>query len=212
MNGHSISGAVVGVHCFDPSAQLDGCEIDGPGEIFDNNCGVVPGNDRQRPLKVRNLNVHDNNQLGIAGRKVLATDLTVSGNAVDGIEALRLIATNVTANANGVGIDVLQHTSGANVTASNNTDIGVNSIRCRLQGLVAQNNGYAGVLAERLTLRDSIVTGSGYADLETGFHPRLINTTCDHSYQEIYHYTWGVCSQDFATTTSTSTTTTTTGP
>src|SRR5690349_74596 len=40
MNGHSITGAPVGVICGDSVHTHQKCEIDGPGEIFGGTCGV----------------------------------------------------------------------------------------------------------------------------------------------------------------------------
>ena len=63
------------------------------------------------------------------------------------------------------------------------------------------SGGSYGVISKRVKLVDSSVTGGTALDIASGRFPRLLGTTCDHSFRlasagTITAETWGVCGSD----------------
>jgi len=191
MNGHTMNGG--GVNC------IGSCTVTGPGTITNvhapahNGAGIVTN--------------------GAASRtsKFLAQDVDVSGNdqgIVTQARRVTLIGVNASNNA-GDGIETFSKTiRGMNVTASNNgaTGLDVQSIgSVRMTGLTASGNGWGGLIndGKRTRLIDSTLTGNAWppfpdeptmVDIAIAYNarcPRLVNTTCDHSFRDCH-----VCSGD----------------
>jgi hypothetical protein len=134
------------------------------------------------------LDLHDNDVGLVAqARTVILTNVNASNNVEDGIEtfsATRIRGTGVTASSNGsTGLDVQNRGS------------------VLITGLTATGNGWGGVINDgrRTRLVDSTVTGNAWPPFPgeptmidiAGPCPKLLNTTCDHSYPNC-----GVCGQD----------------
>ncbi len=224
MNGHAVTGGVIGISCE------KSCIIAGPGTITGaivgiaghrratatvsdvniSGCGFAGILDGTAHLTVHatNVTVTGSQGPGIQVRNLLATNVSANNNGTDGLYAyVELRGTNLTANNNGgTGVVVFGRTRVANVTANNNTGGGVTAYKsARLDGLTAQGNTGPGIFGERPRLRNSTVTGNVFhaapLDLLTERRPRLLNTSCDHSArfdeeQQSAGAPWGVCSGD----------------
>lgn len=122
--------------------------------------------------------------------------LTVTGCGGPGIIGKQMILSDVTANGNGLIADlsndgiVASKITGENVTTNGNAERGIFcSGPVKLTGLTATGNGTFGVDVRALNLKDSQLSVSGTADIRSIRHPRLKNTSCEHS-------NWFVCSLD----------------
>lgn len=218
MNGHTITGGVVGVYCD------ANCKISGPGTITGSTgTGVLAF---QCPLRLTQVDVTNHvapgvecfkgctlngpmtvsgNQVGIrAGHSVKVRGVTLSGNGM-GIDASNnesrghalVYDSSVTGNTVGISADNFVKTVNSSITG--NTQIGINAgdASCTRKGLA--------------TIKAGTVTGNGTAagcgtsvacaDIATcGTAPHVAGgATCDHSYVNgsgIPGSDWDVCTAD----------------
>jgi hypothetical protein len=74
--------------------------------------------------------------------------------------------------------------------------------KVRLQSSSASNNQRSGYYGMRLIAEDSAIDNNcltpdpGCADVVARRHPRLINTSCATSLNDVGNYRWNVCSED----------------
>jgi hypothetical protein len=164
------------------------CTVRGGTIVQVPTAAIYAGSGYGRKFIGEDLDLHDNGVGLVAqARSVVLTNVNASNNLEDGIEtisATRIRGTGVTASNNGAtGLDVQNRGS------------------VRITGLTATGNGWGGVVNDgrRTRLVDSTVTGNSWPPFPgeptmidiAGPCPKLVNTTCDHSYPNC-----GVCSQD----------------
>jgi hypothetical protein len=190
LNGHEIGHAYVlcnGGHCT----------VNGPGRIHDGAYGIYTSG----PAIISDLDIEDVSEagiqlLGLLQRSVIRLTNVDIRRADRGIHASRLRLTNVTVtDCTQWGISVVRgRISGSQVVISNDST-GINGERVSLVGLTASGN-VSGVQGGRVRLRDSNVTGNSTYDVYTSTRPRLVNTSCDHSFDFVNMVPWGVCALD----------------
>jgi len=143
--------------------------------------------------------------------KLTATGLTIV-NCQSGILSNAGVVTlkNVSANNNtGNGITVFGAISGRNVTVNGNGGVGLvayyDTAAVKMVNLTANGNGFGGLNCQgsRTVVVRSTLTGNSYPsfpgvptaiDLVSAAKPRLVLTTCDHSWGPAG--AWGLCSGD----------------
>ena len=190
MNGHSISGAGIGVFCF------RGCTVQGPGEIIGaTNFGIVTSTNPRPRVLVEDVTIRDGAGSAIAFGAPGSLDLR-----------------NVTVTNNGGGVIATNagRIRGTNVIITNNASVGAQARRLRFTGLTLQGNGAPGLLSFRggVHLADSTLSGNnsgmGDLDLATRRRPGVYNTTCGRSARvpdppvipAPTDPSWGVCTSD----------------
>ena len=190
-DGHSISGG--GIFCE------ASCALTGPGTI-ENVMPARPFGGASAVFTARwyaKLAVKD---LAILGSKngiysnasrVSLKNVVVSNNVDNGITVFgKIVGRNVTTNDNG----------GVGVAAYNDT------ASVKMVGLTANGNGFGGLNCQgaRTVLSRSTLTANSYPpfpdmptaiDLVTATLPRLVETSCDHSWGPDGQ-PWGICSGD----------------
>jgi len=190
MNGHSISGAGIGVFCF------RGCTVQGPGEIIGaTNFGIVTSTNPRPRVLVEDVTIRDGARSAIAFGAPGSLDLR-----------------NVTVTNNGGGVIATNagRIRGTNVIITNNASVGAQARRLRFTGLTLQGNGAPGLISFRggVHLAGSTLSGNnsgmGDLDLATRRRPGVYNTTCGRSARvpdppvipAPTDPSWGVCTSD----------------
>jgi hypothetical protein len=166
LNGHTITGAEIGVAC------TERCTIYGPGAITGNGTGVNVYSSKPDAGKVTvaDATIDGNATLGIGADKINVTRSTVSGNGGGGIFG------GVKATVRGSTVD-------------GNSTYGICSRgKIRLGDTTAQGNG-----SDPGCAPDSC---GGCGDLVSPIKPRVnVRSTCDTSVDPPAA-TWGLCSND----------------
>ena len=192
LNGHTITGGGIGVHCAGRA-----CRVYGPGEI------VGSGSDGIQQL--------------LQHGKVRASDVVIRDHTGNGILMYsdgRLVLENVTitGNLNGVRADVVR-VRGTNMIVSDNRGNGMIVGRYRLKLLTLNDNGISSSGApgfgshSRGRLSDSILTGNGQpggVDIATSTPPTFVRSVCNRSgvwpgggaVPSDSDPSWGICNLD----------------
>ena len=217
MNGHTITGGQVGIHCDAPT------RIVGPGAVTGTTAMGVNG--FQTIVRVKDVDLTNNAFFGIQCFKNCTIEGgTISGNGVAVRAGGNTKVAGVTITGNDLGIDA-DNLSTAKALVSNSTisgnNIGVRAdVLAKLTDSTVSGNGRFGVIVgdqqqcERNSLavvKRSAITGNGTnpgcgtteacADVATcGVAPRLrVGASCDHSYVNgsgVPGDDWNVCSAD----------------
>lgn len=175
LNGHTISGAEIGVACGEK------CKIHGPGTITGNTEGIdqFSTSPKGGAVAVFDATVSGNTALGVGGDKVWILRATVDGNGGAVLEG----------HAIGGGIRAKKTAQIKESSVDGNQTYGVCAPeKIKLVRSTAQGNG---------TAVDCTPTAScACADLASSTKPKVPrNSTCDTSADHVGG-TWGVCSAD----------------
>jgi hypothetical protein len=176
LDGHSITGAAIGVAC------VERCTIYGPGTIVGNGMGVDQFSTSPSGGKVRliGVTVTGNDSGGIGGDRVKVEGSTVSGNG-------GLILSGNAIGGGVIGKKVLVRDS----SVSGNLDFGVFSGKIALRNSSVATNGTDGGCVHEY---GSYAGACG--DLVSSKRPSVSPTSqCDVSVSPPAG-TWGVCSAD----------------
>jgi hypothetical protein len=176
LNGHSITGASIGVAC------MDHCKIYGPGTINGNGVGIdqfASRSDAGR-VTVRDVTITGNVAGGLGGDRIRVMGSTITGNGGFVVEG----------NAIGGGIIASQRVTVRSSTVDGNDNYGICSPqRITLGNSTAQGNGTAPGCDP-----DPVCGACG--DLVSSRRPMVSATSaCDVSVDPPSG-TWGVCSAD----------------
>jgi hypothetical protein len=212
LNGHTISGTDPNPEvCFPFLGECAGvlcrgrkCRVEGPGTIqgFTSGIGgrgVADGDGRVRVI-ASDLTLRLNSA-GISSDRAVVTDVIATDNFGTGIAADKVRARRVDVSRNGVwgisgdkvaGVDVVANLNGSEARLDS---AGIRAVRARFRRLTATDNVGEGLRAERAALRESVLSGNTDADISTARPPRVRDTTCEVSSDQVGG-DWGVCTLD----------------
>lgn len=171
----------------------------GPGVITGGAHGIEIVGSPQ--LRLTNLTIADN-AVGVVGRRVAITNVTMTGNTVSALQGSVVDADGLVVDANpgqGIGAGRIH---GRDVTVRDNGTWGIYaSDRAVFESLTASGNGLVGLRCDRCRprLKASTLTGNDITeigiDLQSPQKPRLKNTACGKSLG-LGTGPWGVCVDD----------------
>ena len=185
MNGHSLSGASIGVGTDPGKKGGPVTRIIGPGEITGmTSCAIFASN----KISVEGVDLHDNGCgiMSVYTFPITLEDVSITANTGDGVNYISTVG-------NG-------RIKGQRVTVSGNGGTGLRSSgKITLEDAVVMGNGTAGVVStfKSIQVRNGTLTGNGSGgDVASFRRSRLVDATCDHSVDLRNGGSLGICALD----------------
>jgi hypothetical protein len=135
-----------------------------------------------RDVDVTNCQFTGNTYGLVAIREVMMEGCTFTGNSAEGAHLFTGEVHNSTFDGNGLGFYVLKRLKAYSVSASNNQHSGYWGLKIR-----AEDSAFDG---------NCIIPDYNCADVLARRPPRLINSSCGTSYNDVKGNDWNICSED----------------
>ena len=209
LNGHSLTFNV-GDPALALVSCDSNCGVQGPGTLTASGLGWASiwvggeGAVAVQDLTIEGM-VHGivdiNGRVIVSNTSISAQKWGIGGAKKASLDGVSVAVTDPGGYCIGATAEIRSAVVGQNVTLTSCVDGIWASGKVRLTNLTANNNSGVGVYsARRLVLKSSSVTGSGVVDLLSGRRPvLLLGTTCGTSRQDTFDPvppTWGVCTND----------------